>query len=475
MRGLEVNRTVERVQVLEKLQIDLDITESQYQSDHTMEGEVRAFVNPDKEAIRDRESPPVGLSEVAASAVASSSFPSERFFVGLYRTPPVSQDDEAHREDRQISTVDVDGVPENGTLEFEADWSAGEARQALSEGEMRVLKRQYDIAGLPHDRQPVIVRANLYRDAVTLAEKLDANPSGDTEFQQYEGLAGLAIEVELRETTGGRDVLRIDRLNVDLSRTFPQIEYEPFSGATYDPEAKRITWTRGEVTPGSAATYVIFGPIGQLIDVDRVNASFRGTLSGSTVSGVAIEDVYDESGAAFTGENGPAIDHTVTVGLDAEIDPGALAGKAQEVSRATVSVSTTPEDLYAKLRDVCTSNGIHIRESSDVGDAEPVLNRDGVFEVTEHDGNAGRLSVKKEYGDRGVVYADLTVTGKFTAISQESQVSAFDESEDRLVRADMGGLDSRGESAVEIKARSAASELSSELIGTFEQELGGQS
>ena len=475
MTGLEVNRIVNRVQLLERVQIDLDVTDTQYRSDHTMEGEVRAFVSPDKQAVRDREASPIGLAEMVAAATAESSFPSDRFFVGLYQTPPTAQDDEAHLNDSRIAAVDVDGVPENGTIEFETGWSAEEARQALSEGEVQVLKQKYEIDGLSHERQPVIVRANLYRDAVTLAEELETGTGGDDSLQQYEGLAALALEVELRGGAGGREVLDIDRLNVELSRTFPQIEYEPFAGATYDPEAKQITWTSGRVTPDSTATYVVFGPINQIIDVDRVNADLRGTLSGSTLSGMSIQDVFDESGSAFGGDEGPAVEHTVTVSLDAEIDPDALAGTAQTVSQATISAPTTPEELYAKLRDVCTRNGIHIRESSDIGDAEPVRNRDGVFEVTESDGSAGRLDVKKEYGDRGVVYADLTVTGEFTAISQESQVSAFDESEDRLVRADMGGLDSRGQSTVEVKTRSAVAELNNELIGTLERELGGES
>ncbi|MEF8841556.1 MAG: hypothetical protein V5A62_08005 [Haloarculaceae archaeon] len=478
MGRVEAGRTVERVQLLEKLDMNLDITETQYRSDHSLSGEARAFVSPEQQAIRDRESPPRGIADAVAAVLAGgddgrSGFPSTRFFIGLSHSPPLSQDEDAHRDDSYITEVDIDGVPENGTIEFDADWTAEEAQRALKEGETRVLKREYNIEGLPHDRQPVIIRANLYRDVVTLSEKLDFGRRSGDRFQQYEGLAGLVIEVELRDTTRGYDRLALDRFYVELSRTFPQIQYEPFDGATYDPEARRIEWSNARATVDSPARFVVVGPISQLIDVESVIARFRGKLSGNTVSGLAIEGAFDETGEEFTTEIDRGVEHTVTVGLDAEIDPSALIGEAQEVSRATISANTTPEALYAKVRDVCTGNGILIRESKDIGDAEPVVGRDGVFVVSEDDDNAGKMSIKKEYGDRGVVYAELIVTGRFTAISEESQVSAFDESEDRLVRADMGGLDTRGRSEVAIRARSAASELNSELISTFERELGG--
>jgi len=81
--------------------------------------------------------------------------------------------------------------------------------------------------------------------------------------------------------------------------------------------------------------------------------------------------------------------------------------------------------------------------------------------------------VKREYGDEGVVYAEIEVTGEFTSMTEQSEVSSFDESKDRLVRSDEGGLETRGKSDVEVRARSASSELNSDLISKIKEGLTG--
>jgi hypothetical protein len=72
-----------------------------------------------------------------------------------------------------------------------------------------------------------------------------------------------------------------------------------------------------------------------------------------------------------------------------------------------------------------------------------------------------------------VVYASILVTGEYTPSSKEQHVSASEDSSDKLVRADEGALDRRGRTQVEINARSASSELNTELINTFEEAFPG--
>jgi hypothetical protein len=481
MYQAETHDSIQTVQLREQLSLDLDITESAYSSNHELSGELRMLTGATDEVVRAREAPPRTLLGPLTAALGDdpsdvpSSYPGTRAFVGIARDTTFFRDDDTHEEGYLADTMDIQGITENGTIEFDTDWDRDEAERMRSEGQARVLSTDYEVDGLPGDRLPVIVRASLYRDAAKLAEVIEGSDQRHGGgVQRYEGQAALVLEVEHRDPAETGRPLVLDELTLELSQTFPSLEFNP-SDATYDPESRRVEWGRQTVAPGDVMEFTIFGPITQLLDIETADASFRGQVPGKSMTGLQIEGVFDESGRKFLSRGDDRVEHFVDLTAEATMDPSALRGEVQEVSNASVTVNAEPEDLYQRVRQICNANGMHIRDSSDPGEADPVAGRDGVFEITESDeedkGDAGWLRVSKEYGDRGVVYAEFTVTGQFVAISEESQVSAFDESEDRIVRADQGGLDTRGESTVDIKARSADSKLNSELISTFEREL----
>lgn len=472
MKRVEVRDTVREVNVIEKLDFELDITSRQYRSEYDVDGEVRVLADATHDVVENRRHPPRGAFDLLTPLVDGNEsfdrFPSTRLFVGLKHRPPTEQDDESFQEDVVTAATDVSGVPENGTVEFDVDWTAEEAEAARSNEETAVLSEPYDVEGLSSDQLPIVVRANLYRDAKEIT-------SGDDDVglrQRLEGLSALQIEIEHRSPED-RGVLRIPRFEVQLSSTFPQVEFSPQQNATYDPESRRVRWTNQQVDAGETGRFLVLGPIRELLDIETVQASLRGEVVGRTLSGMRLAGVYDESGEPF-----PATDldagEKVTVTSEIEIDPSALSGQAQEVTRSTIRSKTPPEALYEELVSLCRREGIQVQSQSAPGEAEPVAGRDGVFAITE-DGEPGALGVKKEFGDRGVVHAEITVTGQFTPISETNQVSAFDEADDQLVRADEGAMDTRGESTAEVVARSTDSELNTELIGMLETVFGGES
>lgn len=465
----EVHETVKRVQLLEKLDFDLTITDEAYRSDHTPSGEVRVFTKAEKNTVRDREYPPQNLLSKVTELLREeggidSSFPGTNFYVGFARTPPLERDEEAVREDYVTEAVEVEGVPENGTVEFDADWDLEEAERSLAESETHYETREYDIEGFPTDQLPIIVRAELESNAVQWGEKLGLpNPYLD----RIEGLAVLDIELEYRDTLPGTRRLRTDRFQVDMSRTFPQIHFHPQDTATYDPENRRVEWAGRRVRSGESLSYGIIGPIGELLDVESVSATLTANIDGRTLSGLRVKGVFDESGEKFPSTAAVEAERKVTITADIDIDPSALQGDARKTSKAKLTIESPPDDVWSDLQSVFRRNGIHIRKQDEPGDVQPAPGRDGVFTYEE----SGEFEVHREYAERGIVHATLVVDGEYTAVSQESQVSAFDESEDRLVRADEGAMETRGRTTVEMSARSASSQLNSEFVSTIETEL----
>lgn len=478
----EVHSTVNRVQLLEQLDFELAITDEAYTSTHESSGELRVFNKATDDVILDREHPPRHPLSPLADAViggrkVNSSFPGTELYVGLARDTPLEQDEDAFQEDYHVEAISVEGVPENGVVDFDVDWTVDDAKSSVSGDVERVDTVEYDVADFPSDQLPVIVRANLYRDAKRLADVFGSGEDDLRGRQQFEGLAALLVELEHRDKSGTRsEPFRIDGFRIEMSRTFPQIRFEPQMGASYDPESRRVEWGNDRIAPGDQTTYAVVGPIDELLAMDRLTAELQGELRGRTLSGMTITDLFDESGSAFDaaleGGERPAVEEKVTITADVEIDPSALRGEAQEVSRGELSVDATPHELFDTVVRVCDREGIHIIERSKPGKGEPVTGRNGVFHVND---DPGELDVRREYGDEGVVYAGIKIRGRFAAESEETQVSAFDETEDRLVRKTEGGLGERGRSTIEINARSASSELNSRFISTLEGAFGGGS
>lgn len=478
MYAPEVHETVREVTLLERLNFELQITDEQYRSTHDTSGELRVFTKATDDVVLDREHPPKHplhsiTDTILGGGNVHSSFPGTKLYVGMAREPPLEQDDDAFQDDYLHEAVSIDGLPENGVIEFDLDWNVGEAKESRSGDVERMDTTSYDVEGFPSDQLPIIVRANLHRDARRVADTIR---SSDTRGKQHlEGRAALIIELEHRDNAGGASKpLYVDGFRIDMTRTFPQIQFEPETGASYDPESRRVEWTNDRVAPDGKTTYAVIGPIEELLAMDRVTASLRGELRGRTLSGMKVTDLFDESGARVRDslESGrrPDVGEKVTITADVEIDPSALRGEAKEVSNATVTVDMTPYDAFEQIVRVCDRTGIHIIDREAPGEGEPMPGRDGVFHVND---DPGELDVRRQYGDEGVVYAGIEVTGRFVAETEETQVSAFDESEDRLVRRTEGGLGERGRSTLEVRARSTSSELNSRFLSSIEEAFGG--
>lgn len=498
----EIRRTLDEVELLEQLRFDLKITAEEYRSTHRTKGKIRGKVHPDNETRRARKNPPKGpLERVAASVkgvnsfAAESGYPETDCFVGLTRVPPVARDAQAHENNVDQQRFEVDGLPDNGTVRLEGDWSAHEITNALENDELAFVEHEYDIVDFPSDQLPIVLRANLHRDAREYIEnKLEANLR--TGASRYEGQAVLSLEVEFpgdapeAERAGGTGSLTIDNFRVDMESTFSDIEFlakeKGASDHTYNPEKKRVEWRGRTVRKGDTIRYDIVGPVRQLLAMGHISAGFRGVLSGHTLTGTQIRALYDRAGDAFVwhedgqlyADSDVTVSHRVQITSEIEIDPEALSGDTRQVTTATVNVNDAPSDAFDRVETVCRKEAMTIRDITPPANPEPVKNRDGVFQITaeennEGDDQPGLMEVKREYGDRGVVYANIQVTGQFTSMTQDSEVSTFDQSEDRLVRSDEGGLETRGKSEVEIKARSADSELNADLISKIKQGLTG--
>jgi len=479
MTRVEVHDTVEEVKLIEKLDFQLDITDRAYRSEYDLDGEVRMVAGTTHETVENRKSPPRGVLDVFTPVLGGDEssfdrFPSTRVFVGLSHVPPTEQDDESFHKDVEVAAVEINGVPTDDTIEFEADWTAEEARTARAENKKEVHSEQYDIEGLSSERLPIVVRADLFRDAAELADE------DDVKFRQrLEGLSALQIELE-HQTTESDSTLRLQQFEVQLSSTFPQVKFFPQANSTYDPDSKKVRWKQKSVPAGHTAEFRILGPINELLDIDRVEARLRGEIQRRTLSGLQLAGVYDETGRQFPSRSKLETAQKVTITSDIEIDPSALSGRAQDVTRSKIRAKTTPEALYEELVALCRREGIQIKSNTKPTGAEPVAGQKGVYAITEgkevdsdDDSEAGKIRVKKEFGDQGVVHSEMTITGRFTAVSEETRVSTFDESDEELVRADQGAMDKKGEATADVVVRSMDSELNSKLIETLESVFGG--
>ena len=489
----EAHRCVDRVELREKLRLDYDITDDEYRSEHSVSGELRAVVTPDKQVVRAREYPPTNPLETAVQLVGDDhdvvgdGYPGTELIVALTRVPPTVTRDEQYQEGFAEQIFTVDGIPKNGTVTLDEDWSAKAAKHSLAEDEQKTVSREYGVEGFPPEQLPVVVRANLHTDAREYVEAHDVPFRGDP--KQVEGQATLSIEVEYREDspeieggTNGR--LRVENFRAEMDSTFPNVEFLPRENSTYNPNQKRVEWREREVGPGEVLRYDVIGRMNQLLGMGRISATVRGKIVRDTLTGTEVVGVYDRTGGDLDDPSLPDVErqYGVTVTGDIEIDPEAVRSETRKVANATVSVNDTPFDAYDRVKAICDREGMTIVESQPPSDPEPVPGQEGVFQVTagenrDADDTPGELEVKREYGDRGVVYANVVVTGQFTSMSQDREVSQYsgqsDKTEDRLVRTDEGGLETRGKSTVDVKARSTAAKLNAELLDTIESALGG--
>lgn len=496
----EIRRTLETVELLEMLELDFNITGEEYRRTHEVSGKIRGRVVPDNETKRAREKPPKSvLGRIAASInnldslALESGYPQTNIFAAVSRRPPTTQSAQAHQENLREQRFEVENLPKNGTVKLESSWGIIDINRALEEDEHAFVEHDYDIVNFPSDQVPVVIRAELERDAREYLE--DQMGMTDTrKTSRYEGQAIIAVEVEFphdapeAERGGGVGMLEMNNFTIDMQSTFNDISFldgtQKASDYTYNPEKKRVEWRGGQISKGQTLRYIIAGPLRQLLDLGTLRGQLRGKIKNETLSGTRIQGLFDQTGKEFWSntnqqENAAVnVSHQVRIQGEMEIDPDALSGEVREVTKGTITVNDRPSEAFDRVETVCRREDMKIRSVQSPANPEPAPNREGVFRITgeenrEGDDQPGQMEVKSEYGNRGVVYAEIEVTGEFTSMKEQSEVSSFDDSQDRLVRSDQGGLETRGKSEVEIRARSASSELNSDLISKIKEGLTG--
>ena len=469
MHRTEVHDTLRQVELYERLVFDLAVTDTEYRSDHEIDGVFKAAFEPTKAAVTNRETSPLNPLLRLANAVTSndslpiSGYPGTTVHVGIGETTPPKENE----FDERMIDPEVTGIPEDDTLTLESDWELAKLRDALAEGEDKVKRTEYDVSGYPVDQLPFIVRANL-RDAKELGRKEGL----DEEFlrREFEGQHVLEIELEYRGAPFGRnEPLDVRGFRVETSRTFPNVKPYPQEGATMNPERKRIEWYETRLRPGDTERYALRGPVEELTDLGDVTAELRGRITGTTLSGLWIAGVFDESGRRF--DSSVDLAHEVQVKSTIAINPDALSGDVQRRTKASIQVSGIPKAVYEKVVDICTREAIHITEREHLKEAEPDPLREGVYVIDED--NKGSLKVKREYDGRGIVYGEIEITGEWTPQSQESQVSTTNTDESKIIKVDEG-LETRGRSQVDITVRSVSTELNDEFVSSVESGLLGK-
>lgn len=502
----EVHRCLDRVELREQLRLDYHITDEEYRSEHTVTGEIQTVIIPDQEVIRSRTHPPTNpiqtgiRSAVEDASTFGNGYPGTELIVAVTRDPPETNRDKQFESGFSNQEFTVDGIPENGTVVLDTDWEVDRAREALSEDERKTMSHEYDVKGMPSDQLPVVVRANLRRDAREHLENISSTiDKQDTngqhrgiDLKRLEGLAALSVGIEYREDSpeavvaAGDGRLSIENFRIEMQSTLPNISVRPQNDSTYNPEQKRVEWRKRTADPGETLRYDIFGRMESLLELGTITATVRGRIGGDTLTGTNVVGLYDEAGRDMTHEDGSGTgvrtESRVTVTGDIEIAPAALRDEARKVMDASVSLNDTPYDAFDRLQTVCTREGMTITSTQEPKNPEPVANREGVLAISkgekgEGDDEPGEVEIKREYGDRGVVYAHILVYGRFTAMSQDQEISrsssSVDQTDDRLVRTDEGAIEDRGKSTVEIRARSADAELNSQLVQTIQSGLGG--
>ena len=507
----EIHRCLDHVELRESLELDYEITDEEYRSEHSVSGEIRGLVTPDREVVRSRMYPPTNPIQTTVrkgtkeNGPFGEGFPGTDLIVGTTMIPPMTLRDSQLEEGVRQVEFSVDGIPENGTVVLDGNWDLDRARHSLSEDEQKIVSHEYNIDQFPSDQLPIVIKGSLHRDAREyLEDRYEEGginhpyDSWESYLQRQEGRAILAIVIEYRKGStegeinpGGspeRDIaasdeqLFIENFRLEMESTAPNVDFQPREDSTYNPEQKRVEWRRQKVPPGRWIRYEIFGQMEELLDLGQLSATVRGVINGTTLTGTKISALYDRTGEDLT-ENGrihPG--HGVVIIGDIEVDPVALRTEDRKVMNATVTLNESPLDAFNRLQTVCERASMTIKDVTEPDRGEPVANREGVFEITKGDSGdgddiPGELKVKREYGDEGVVYANMVVYGRWTAMKRDREISQSSgmtaRTEDSLVRADQGALEDRGKTTVDINARARDAELNSKLIRTVREGLGG--
>lgn len=495
MYEAEVHGSVEQVGLLEKLDFDLDISEERYQKEYDIEGELRTISKPTNEVIENRESSPTNFVDLAGQALGLSlyeneGFPGTKMYVGVNRVTPLTRDDAEFRDEVFSEALTLEGLPENGTIATEVDWDLEEARDYQADDGRKVISTPYDLSDYPSELLPIVVRGEFYQDIYEHARNLlireqDEKPSNEgaddeeLALEPLKGQSALAIELDVRQDLAATyqqntsPSVTISNFELKMDSTFPNLDFTP-DPVTYDPDQRRVEWGTAHISAGQTEEYWLTGPANELMNLGTISAKIRGKIPDFTVSGARIDGVYDASGNEFPAEAAPALDVQTNFTASVDLDAAALRGEGQKITEATVKVAQDPDQVFDTLKKVCQQNGIEIQYQEKPGEGIPMVGRDGVWEVNTGEGNHGELRGRRDYNERGIVYGHFTVEGLYTASSEQQEVSAFDESEDRIVRADEGGLETSGKTTVSIRARSADSDLNTEFIGIIEQAFEGR-
>lgn len=458
----EVHDTLQEISISEQLTFELEITESAYKSDQDLEGELEVYAKPNDDVIYNRESPPKNVVArfFDRTSQETAGFPGEKAILALSADPVTDSNPEA---------LGLESIEEETTI-MNVDWDVEEAERLLAADERKVVySDNYQLDRFASEDRPFVVEGMLFPDAHEALERNDylrrLLEGHKRDLESFKGLALLSVSIEHKAS--GLEPIDVESFHMEVSQTFPEINFLPEDDATYLPEEKRFEWRDRPLEPGRKITYVLHGPVDQLLDIGDVSATLRGSISGSTLARVQVEGVFDGTGSDFP--RFPLVNKEVAIQCSIQMDPDALRGKVQSTTDGQINVPLPPEDTYDQMVNLCEREAFDIEWSTPPSGKKTITGQEGVFTYLE----SGELEIKREYGYEGTVYGYITINGRFTAVSETSEVSAFDQERDRIIREDQGALERRGQSQVDISAVSTSSELNTRLINSLEQGFKG--
>jgi hypothetical protein len=357
--------------------------------------------------------------------------------------------------------IELKGVPKNGVIKLDKKTSKSELKELIDSKTDLILTHDYEIKNLPSQLLPVVIVAELFRDAA------EYFLPGDKRRSHMEGISALTITPRIGEYMQQiAPFFRIDKLEIKFQETFPSIRpLEPANGR-YDPINKIITWT--DINVQNETPFIISGPYQDLTGTKMIECKINATI-GDTISGIHVDKTFFLTGIPYSTEK--SLKHQTKVTVNAKFEPAALIKEHIKITQSTMSFSIPPFEVYDSLVQCLVSIGAPPLEREYLDNLrekiKPVTHKKDVYSIST------TIKTKKEY-KTGVVYLDLLVNGEFTTLKTTHDLT----DESRQVLKEEGGIKSSGMTEIKLIARSTARELALEFIDEFQKtvhkHLGGK-
>ncbi len=379
-------------------------------------------------------------------------------FLGLVTRVPLKEE---FLKGLYTEAIELKGVPKNGVIKLDKKTSKSELKELIDSKTDLILTHDYEIKNLPSQLLPVVVVAELHRDASEFYS-LD-----DPKRARMEGISALTITPRIGEyIQQTAHAFRIDKLEIKFQETFPSIRpIEPPNGR-YDPINKIITWT--DINVQNETPFIISGPYQDLTGTKMIECKINATI-GDTISGIHVDKTFFLTGIPDSTEK--SLKHRTKVTVNAKFEPAALIKEHIKIVQSTMSFSISPFEVYDSLVECLVSIGAPPlqREYSDSlrEKINPLTHKKDVYSISTI------IKTKKEY-ENGIVYLDLQVNGEFTTLKTTLDLTE----ESRQVLREEGGIKSSGMTEIKLIARSTTRPLALQFIDEFQKivhtHLGGK-